>query len=287
MTELLALGSAVCYGSADFFGGLTARRVNTIATVVVTQFVGLVLLLLALPFLPATVVSPPDWLWGIAAGLSGGVGVALLYRALAVGTMAMVAPITAVCAAIIPVLFAFAMGERLRFLTMVGIGLALVAIALVSQQPTQPHSDESRATKRALPPGVFLALLAGIAVGIFFLSLARTKSAAGMWPLIAARLTSVTLFGLMALVTGRTLRMNATATGTALAGGALDMLANALYMIAARIGPLSIVVTLASLYPASTVVLARVMLGERLSVVQIIGITCALAAVSIIVATTG
>ena len=286
MTELLALGSAVCYGSADFFGGLTARRANTIATVVVTQFVGLVLIVLALPFLPATVVSPQDWLWGIAAGLSGGIGVALLYRALAVGAMAVVAPITAVCAAIIPVLFAFAMGERLRFLTMVGIALALVAIALVSQQPTRPHPEGARRTKRALPPGVLLALLAGVAVGIFFLSLARTRSAAGMWPLIAARLTSVTLFGLMALVTGRTLRMSGRTAGTAIAGGALDMLANALYMIAARIGPLSIVVTLASLYPASTVVLARWVLGERISFVQVIGIACALAAVVVIVAST-
>ncbi len=287
MTELLALGSAVCYGSADFFGGLTARRVSTIATVVVTQFVGLVLLLMALPFLPAAVVSPQDWLWGIAAGLSGGVGVALLYRALAVGTMAVVAPITAVCAAIIPVLFAFAMGERLRLLTTMGIALALVAIALVSQQPTPPDPAESRRTKRALPPGVLLALLAGVAVGIFFLSLARTKSAAGMWPLIAARLTSVTLFGLMALATGRTLRMSTRATGTAVAGGTLDMLANALYMIAARIGPLSIVVTLASLYPASTVILARLLLGERLSFVQVTGIACALVAVLIIVGTSG
>ena len=135
MIELLALGSAVFYGSADFFGGLTARRANTIATVFVSQFVGLVLLLVVLPFLPAATVSSRDWIWGIVAGLSGGIGVALLYRALAVGTMAVVAPITAVCAAMIPVLFAFVMGERLRALTFAGIALALVAIALVSQPP--------------------------------------------------------------------------------------------------------------------------------------------------------
>ena len=105
-------------------------------------------------------------------------------------------------------------------------------------------------------------------MGIFFLSLARTSTAAGMWPLIAARVTSITLFGVIAVATGRTLRMSAPAATTAIAGGALDMVANALYMIAARVGPLSIVVTLASLYPASTVILARVVLGERLSVVQ-------------------
>jgi uncharacterized membrane protein len=108
-----------------------------------------------------------------------------------------------------------------------------------------------------------------------------------MWPLIAARITSVALFGLIAVATGRTVRMSAPATTTAIAGGALDMLANALYMLAARVGPLSIVVTLASLYPAATVILARVVLGERLSLVQAIGIACALLAVVIIVGTTG
>ena len=288
MTELLALSSALFYGAADFFGGLTARRANTIATVFVSQFAGLVLLLVVLPFLPAATVTSRDWIWGIVAGFSGGIGVALLYRALAVGTMAVVAPITAVCAAMIPVLFAFGMGERLRPLTVAGVALAFVAIVLVSQPRTSSDDEvQSAERKRSLPPGVLLALLAGVVVGLFFLSLARTTSGAGMWPLIAARIISIALFGSIALATGRSLRMSASATGTATAGGALDMLANALYMLAARVGPLSIVVTLASLYPAATVVLARFVLGERLSFVQAAGIVCALAAVVIIVGTTG
>src|SRR4051812_50087948 len=128
MIELLALASAVLYGSADFFGGVTARRANTIATVVWSQFAGLVLLLMVIPFLPATVVSWRDWIWGFVAGLSGGIGVAFLYRPLAVGAMAVVAPTTAVIAAMIPVLFALAIGERLRPLTFVGVALALIAI---------------------------------------------------------------------------------------------------------------------------------------------------------------
>ncbi|HEX8489401.1 MAG TPA: DMT family transporter [Chthoniobacterales bacterium] len=286
MIELLALGSAVLYGSADFFGGLTARRANTVATVFVSQFVGLVLLLLVLPFLPAATVSSGDWTWGFVAGLSGGIGVALLYRALAVGAMALVAPTTAVIAAMIPVLFAFAMGERLRLLTWCGVALALVAIGLVSRpasegpRPGQPKSS-------AFPPGFGLALLSGIAVGIFFLSLARTTTAAGMCPLVAARIATLVLFGAIALVTRRTLLMSRTAAATAVTGGALDMAANALYMTAARIGPLSVVVTLASLYPASTVLLARVVLGERLGAIQIAGIVCALGAVLIIVGSTG
>jgi uncharacterized membrane protein len=285
MIELLALGAAVLYGSADFFGGLTALRANTIATVFWSQFVGLVLLALVLPFLPAATVSSRDWTWGFVAGLSGGIGVALLYRALAVGTMAVVAPTTAVIAAMIPVLFAFVLGERLRLPTLVGVALALVAIALVSR-PAPDRTNLEKTNPRGFPPGFGLALLAGISVGIFFLSLARTSMTAGMWPLIAARISSITLFGLIALFARRTLRMSGPAAATASAGGALDMAANALYMIAARIGPLSIVVTLASLYPASTVILARFVLGERLSAAQISGILCALVAVLIIVATT-
>src|SRR5688572_17664095 len=287
MIELLALGSAVLYGSADFFGGLTARRANTIATVFVSQAVGLILLLLVLPFLPAASVSSRDWVWGFVAGLSGGIGVALLYRALAVGSMAVVAPTTAVIAAMIPVLFGFALGERLRLLTWSGVALALVAIGLVSRAPSQADSPAGHRKPRAWPPGFGLALLSGVAVGIFFLSLARTTTAAGMWPLVAARIATLLLFGSIALVAGRTLLMSRAAAVTAVTGGALDMAANALYMTAARVGPLSIVVTLASLYPASTVLLARLVLGERLSAVQMAGIVCALAAVLIIVGSTG
>ena len=282
MIELLALASAILYGSADFFGGLTARRANTVATVVWSQFAGLVLLLLALPFLPSATVSSRDWIWGFVAGFSGGIGVAFLYRALALGTMAVVAPTTAVIAAMIPVLFAFAFGERLRPLTFLGVGLALVAIFLVSRPPTAPNAGPEK-TQRGWPPGFGLALLSGITVGIFFLSLARTSMAAGMWPLIAARIASVSLFVLIALIAKRTLQMTRTASATATLGGALDMAANAFYMTAARIGPLSIVVTLASLYPAATVLLARVVLHERLSRLQIAGIVSALVAVILIV----
>jgi drug/metabolite transporter (DMT)-like permease len=284
MIELLALGSSVLYGSADFFGGLTARRAHVIPTVFWSQFVGLVLMGMVLPFLPAATVSSSDWVWGFVGGLSGGICVALLYRALAVGAMAVVAPTTAVIAAMIPVVFAFVMGERLRPLTLAGVALALVAIVLVSRPASENSTElEKKKKPRGFPPGFGLALLAGVAVGIFFLALARTSTAAGMWPLMAARFSSITLFGLIALVTKRTLLMSRTAATTATAGGALDMAANALYMIAARVGPLSIVVTLASLYPASTVILARFVLGERLSFVQIIGIACALGAVLIIV----
>jgi len=173
----------------------------------------------------------------------------------------------------------------LRPLTFRGVALALIAIALVSRPP-QNAADLEKTKRIGFPPGFGLALLAGISVGIFFLSLARTGTASGMWPLIAARISSIGLFSAIALLSRRTLRMSRIAAATVTTGGALDMAANALYMIAARVGPLSIVVTLASLYPASTVFLARFVLRERLGMVQIIGIASALIAVVIIVAST-
>jgi uncharacterized membrane protein len=284
VTELLALASAVLYGAGDFFGGLTARRVNAIAAVTISQFVGLVVLAAAIGFLPG-IASSGDLFWGIAAGLTGGAGVALLYRALAIGTMAVVAPITAVCAVVVPVLAAFGMGERLKVVTGAGIVLAIVGIFLVSQQERPEHATGLRATMRTMPTGVGLAVLSGIAIGLFFLSLARTTPEGGLWPLLFARVTSVLLFVGLSLATSRPLRMPAPVFRIAVASGVLDMLANALYVIAARTGPLSVVVTLASLYPASTVVLAHVVLGERLSGLQKIGICCTLTAVVVIVGT--
>ena len=110
MFYALSLASAILYGAADFLGGLTARRASTVAVVAVSQASGLVLLVIALPLLPDASPVRSDWLWGVAAGLTGGIGVALLYRALAVGTMAVVAPVTAVCAVTIPVVVALVLG---------------------------------------------------------------------------------------------------------------------------------------------------------------------------------
>lgn len=284
MAYLLAIASAVFYGAADFLGGLAARRTNTIAIVIVSQFAGMVLLALMLPLLPATAPSAQDLIWGGAAGLAGGTGVALLYRALAIGTMGIVAPTTAVLAVAIPVVASMSLGERPAPVTLAGIALALVAIVLISQQTNDTDDYRRRGAGRGvLPAGIGLALLSGVAIGFFFLALARTSAAAGLWPLLAARIASIILFGVIAIAGARSLRMGRPVATIAVCGGALDMLANALYLIASRYGPLSIVVTLASLYPASTVALARIVLGERLNSWQIAGIVCALAAVVLIV----
>jgi drug/metabolite transporter (DMT)-like permease len=285
VTYFLALLSAALYGAADFVGGLASRRASTLPIVAVSQGAGFTLLLAILPVLPPASPSSADLAWGASAGLTGGIGVALLYRALAIGTMAIVAPVTAVCAVVIPAAAGLILGERLRLLTAFGILLALVAIVLVSQQAPAQEPDASPNPVHDPRRALWLAFASGVAIGLFFLSLARTGGEAGLWPLLAARATSAALFGVLVILTGSTLRLPRTVTWWAVGGGIVDMTANALYLLAAREGPLSVVVTLASLYPASTVILARVTLGERLSRVQYAGVACALLAVLLIVAT--
>ena len=159
---------------------------------------------------------------------------------------------------------------------MAGIALGVGSIILVSRESRHPTAASASA-------GLGTALASGVAIGLFYLSFAKTSTAAGMWPLVAARVVSVSLFGGWLLAKRGTLRMPRPALLLAIGAGLLDMAANALYLIAARIGPLSIVVTLSSLYPATTVLLARTFLHERLNGWQISGIACAVTAVLMIV----
>ena len=275
MVYLLAIGSAVLYGAADFTGGLTTRHASTIPVVLLSQAAGLILLALIMPLLPHASPARADLLWGAAAGLTGGIGVALLYHALATGTMAVVAPTTAVCAVAIPVVVSVLLGERPVPLAVAGIALGIVSIVLVSQQ--------AAGSLPRRPSGVGTALASGVAIGLFLLSFAQAGPHAGMWPLLVARTVSVTIFAVMAIAGGRSIRMPARVTALVTVAGVMDMVANALYLLATREGPLSIVVTLSSLYPASTVLLARIVLGERLRPWQVTGVGCALAAVVLIV----
>ena len=228
-------------------------------------------------------------LWGAAAGIAGTLGVGLLYRALAIGTMGVVAPITAVCAVALPVLVSLGRGEWPGPVPLGGIGLAMVAIVLVSSQPPAAPAAVPVVTRRGLPPGVPHALVSGVAIGVFYVLIAEARPESGLWPLVGARAAAVP-FCLAAgvLSRGPSLRVMARHTAlTAASAGIVDMTANVLYLLASRMGSLAVVVTLSSLYPASTVVLARVVLGERLHRTQMIGMVCALVAVALIVAGSG
>jgi drug/metabolite transporter (DMT)-like permease len=192
-----------------------------------------------------------------------------------------VAPTTAVCAVVIPAAAGLLTGDQLATHAAIGMVLALIAIVLVSRE--SGGSPASKGSHGLFPRGTSIALAAGVAIGVFFLTLARAEPAAGMWPLVCARLGSVVLFGMLALGTSHPLRLSRPVLKLAGAAGVLDMCANALYLVASQGGPLSVMVTLASLYPASTVLLARIVLGERLNGWQMSGVICALAAIVLIV----
>lgn len=281
MYLLLALGAAAAYGAADFYGGLASRWSPIVSVIAVSQCLALFLVLALAPTLSAAPGSPAFG-WGALAGVAHGAGLALLYRGLAQGRMSVVAPITGVCALSLPVLFALALGEHPGRWALVGIALAVVAIVLVSREPLPRATEPSARMGRGI---IATAVGAGIGFGLFFIALAQTKPEAGLWPLVATRAVTVSVFGAFAIATGRSLRLPRVSLYATLASGALDIGANVLYLLSARGGLLSLAVTLTSLYPATTVLLARAVLRERLLAVQGIGLGCAAAAAVLITAT--
>src|SRR5438132_3659826 len=277
MALFLALLSAGFYGTADFLGGVAARRAPALAATVAAQGCGLVVVLLAMPLFASGVPSTSGVLWGVAAGLAGGVGVALLYYGFAVGRVSVVAPVTGVCSICIPVVIALILGERPGSLALAGILIAIASVALISRQEdsavTSPQHDRS----------IAIALASGLGIGAFFVCLARAGgAAAGLWPLVIARAASTVLLATVATLVRVPLRIPRAALVPAAACGAIDVLANGLYVVAVRDGPLGIIATLASLYPASTVLLARLVLRQRLRPVQSLGLAGATVAVVLI-----
>lgn len=284
MISIFALLAAGFYGAADFLGGMVARRATTLAAVVATQGAGLALLLLGTPLMLGATVTPEDVGNGALAGLTGSVGVALLYRGLAMGPMSVVAPITAVCAVIVPLVVGLLRGDHVTPPAALGVALAITAVVLLGQD-TSPGTGSTRTARSAahLAKAVRIALASGVAIGFFFVALSRTQAAAGLWPLAVSRSVSVTIFMATAWLTRQRWAVPAAALPAAVGCGALDMVANGLYLLAVRQGQLSLVATLASLYPASTVLLARVVLGERLGRAQLVGVATAVAAIVLIV----
>lgn len=273
----LATSSAALYGSADFFGGLATRRASVVPVMIFSQLTGLAALLLVLPLLPPATATVADFSWGVLGGCVLAVGLALLYHGLATGKMSVVAPVTAVLAVVVPALAGFAAGDRLSSLGWSGIALALAAIVLISQDGAPSEASGERRSR-----GLGAAFLAGALLGAFLTALKQTEPASGLLPLIPARLSAVAVLALVALFRRPAFRPVWGAAWLIVAGGALDVSANVLYLLAARLGTLTVAATLTSLYPASTIVLARFILGERLRWIQIAGLVCAAAGVVLI-----
>jgi drug/metabolite transporter (DMT)-like permease len=202
--------------------------------------------------------------------------------------MSVVAPITGVCGLASPVCVGLILGEKLGTGALVGIVLSVSAIVLISrdagssQTATASEAREGQASARRY---VLMAVGAGVALGFFFITLAQTKPEAGLWPLVAARSVTTACYFAVALFTKQSLRIPARARHIALIGGALDICANSLYLLSVRGGLLSLAATVTSLYPATTVVLASLVLKEKIGRTQAFGLVCATLAVLLITAT--
>ena len=278
MVVALALASATVYGVADFLGGLATRRAAVLVVACLSQLTGLLVLAALLPVLPGS-PSGTDLTLGALGGLAGGLGLVLFYSGLAAGPMTVVAPLTAVTSAGVPVLVGTLLGERPSAGGLAGVALALVAILLVSAEPGATVREavaglRSRAT--------LLALTAGAGFAGFFVVLGQTAESSGLWPLASARAASIGMLAVIAVTAGARLSRGSGALTLVLAAGALDMAANVLYLVAVRGGMLTLVAVVASLYPVSTVLLARVVLAERLAPPQVAGLGAAAAGVALI-----
>jgi len=269
MSIVLALLGALTYGFSDFAGGLASRRASALAVVFCGQLASLVLLAVLLVVVPGR-FDPASIAWGAAAGLCGGLALLLFYRSLAVAPMTVVAPLTAVMSAVVPVVGGIGLGERPSALALVGVLLAVGAVLLVS-------AEEGRlpGLRTLRGPGVVGALVAGTGFGLLFVLLSRSADDSGFWPLAGARIASVVLLALVALIGRRSLAPRGAAPALVLASGIGDMTANLLFVLASRLGLLSVVGVLLALYPAGTVLLALLVLRERLHRVQLLGLAIA------------
>ena len=283
MVILLGLAAAVLYGTGDFLGGLASRRVQVLAVLTLAETAGVIVAL------PAAAASPgparlPGLAWGIGAGLVGGLGLIIFYTGLAAGPMSVVAPVSGLVSTVLPVGVALADGERPGGGVYAGALLCLAAVVLASSAGDSTPADGTSAAPRAgLGRAVGYGVASGASFGLFFLLIRNAGQSGELWPVAAGRVGELAVV----LIAAAVLRRNLLPRGTdgrlllaaAVAGG-IDVVANTCYVAATRTGMFGLAVVLASLYPGVTVLLARVVLGERLRWVQRAGL--GLAAIGIL-----
>ncbi|MCU1392104.1 MAG: protein of unknown function transrane [Ilumatobacteraceae bacterium] len=275
MPIALAFACAVVYGIADYCGGRSSRTAPSIAVSLIGQvsslFVGAVVVLA----IGTPVPSAGQLAWGGLAGVASALALACFYQALSHGAMTVVAPITAVTSAVIPVAFGLLRGDRPAVIAYVGMVCAVAAVALVSGAVGARHIATQRST-------IVLALLAGLGFAVIFIALGETTSSSGIWPLVSSRAVSVVIIGTLALATRTKVRGHGGIWRLAALAGVLDMSANFLYLIAVRRGLLSLVVVVVALYPVSTVMLAFGLDRERVTRSQAIGMAMAVGALVLV-----
>lgn len=279
LTVVIGISSALVFGSADFLGGLAARRMSSILTTAIAAFVGLLVLLIALPVLGGT-WSIEAVALGALSGLSGAVAIGLLYACLAIGPMSILSPLTAVVSAVVPLTVGLIGGERLGTIGYVALAVAFVAIILVGFVP------EKNAVRPSLR-GVLMAIGSGIAIGAFLIIIDQTPDDSGIVPLVMNRASNaVIMFSIIGvlLLTARRRGTQGPLVGLraglslAVACGVVDAVANLGLLLGLRLGELSVMAVLAALYPAGTIILAAIVLKERIAWLQYLGLALAVIA---------
>ena len=281
MAVLLALVSAFAYGLSDFLGGLVSRRASVWSVAVTVQGSSAVCTGAAAAVFLRGSVTGPDLAWATLAGVGSGLGVCFLFRGLARGRMAVVAPLSAVGAAVLPLVVALVTGERPSGTDLFGIAVALPGIWLVSS--SEGHQDAGGAgstagsggaggARTAVASGVGDGLVAGVGFGVMFVGLAQIGHGAGLWPVAHSQLVSALTAVALALAARAAWRPAGRGLWTAAAAGPLGGLGVVAFTLSAREGLLSISAVLSSLYPAATILLAATVLHERVRRPQLLGL---------------
>lgn len=275
MPIALALACAVVYGIADYCGGRSTRRAPSIAVSLIGQMSSLLVGTIGVLIIGTAIPAMRELAWGGLAGIASALALASFYHALSHGSMTVVAPITAVTSAVLPVAFGLARGERPAAIAYVGMVFAVVAVALVSGVIGARHAPTQRST-------ILFALIAGLGFAVIFIALGETTSVSGIWPLVSARVVSVAVIGAIALATRTGVRGYGSVWRLAAVAGILDMSANFIYLLAVQRGLLSLVVVVVALYPVSTVILAFGLDKERVSRSQAVGMAMAVGALVLV-----
>ena len=292
---VLALTSAVGYGTGDFLGGQGSRRTSPAQLSLIVQSTGLLVALVAVAITTHGAPPPRVIEWGVLCGVGSAMGNQALYRGLASGSMNVVAPLSAVLTAALPALVGLAGGDRLRLTGWAGLLIAAPAIALISRSPANEPATtpQSPGTARHAPTvrlGVGWGLLAGCGFGLLFVGLDKAGTSSGAWPLLLDQIVAVILVGAIHGVLGRrTTTIHQAPWSQALpwglTSGVCGAAGNIFFFLATANGPLTVVAVLSALYPAITVILATVLLHERAGPQQIAGLLTAALAVALITST--
>jgi drug/metabolite transporter (DMT)-like permease len=271
------IASAATWGAADFIGGLASKRTSPYRVLFLAEIAGLVPFVALALLLHEPVPSPADMLLGAGSSLLGLSGLLFLYRALADGQMTIAAPVSALFAALMPVIFGFFTLGAPSLATLIGFGFAFLAVWFISQTGSTDRSSPLQGLRGFRD--LRLPLLSGLFFGTYFIVIHRATLHAFFWPLVAARFAGFVAFGLYALIARQPAMPPREVWGFCLINGVIDLSGNGFYILAAQAGRIDVAAVLGALYPASTVVLAWIFLKERMSWLQAFGVLLAFVAI--------